>query len=54
MGRNKMENKKNLQVTSVSYVHDPEAAEKWFEIYVEILKKQLIKSVVENGTRPPL
>lgn len=53
MGRKRLQNKKDIQVTSVSYVHDPEAATKWFEVYVEILKKQLIKSVANNGTRPP-
>ncbi|MBN6187952.1 hypothetical protein JQN58_13830 [Aneurinibacillus sp. BA2021] len=30
-------------VRSVSYVHDPEAAQKWFEIYIDLIKQTLLK-----------
>ncbi|WP_369902419.1 hypothetical protein [Bacillus manliponensis] len=26
-----------LQLRSISYIHDPDAAKKWFEVYVELL-----------------
>ncbi|KAA1186174.1 hypothetical protein [Paenibacillus sp. B2(2019)] len=32
-----------LKIRSISYVHDPEAAQKWFEMYVEILTDGLIQ-----------
>ncbi|OMD73268.1 hypothetical protein BSK48_05205 [Paenibacillus odorifer] len=32
-----------LKIRSISYVHDPEAAQKWFELYVEILTDGLIQ-----------
>ena len=31
-----------LQITSISQIHDPLAARKWMELYVNLLKKQLI------------
>ncbi|SEB93461.1 hypothetical protein [Paenibacillus sp. GP183] len=34
-----------LKIASVSFVHDPEAAKKWFEIYVESIKEQLINEL---------
>ncbi|MEK4509686.1 hypothetical protein [Paenibacillus sp. FSL K6-2524] len=36
-------NDKKLKIRSISYVHDPEAAQKWFELYVEILTDGLIQ-----------
>lgn len=39
---------KEFQVTSVSYVHDPQAAEKWFEIYIEILKKAILENAEKS------
>ncbi|WP_175428325.1 hypothetical protein [Bacillus solimangrovi] len=38
-----MKRKREITLESISYVHDPEAAKKWFEIYIEIVKKQLLK-----------
>ena len=32
---------KSLKVKSISYVHSPEAAKKWFETYVELVLQQL-------------
>lgn len=34
---------KDLTVNSVSYVHDPDAARKWFDIIIEILKEEFEK-----------
>ncbi|KRF18646.1 hypothetical protein [Paenibacillus sp. Soil787] len=34
---------KKLKVRSLSYVNDPEAAQKWFELYVEILADRLVR-----------
>jgi hypothetical protein len=34
----------NLKMGSISYVHDPEAAQQWFEIYIEVLKQELLKT----------
>lgn len=31
-----------LQITSISQIHDPESARKWMELYVQLLKKKLI------------
>ena len=28
---------KKLQLRSISYIHDPEVAQKWFQLYVELL-----------------
>ncbi|MDR7319674.1 hypothetical protein [Brevibacillus nitrificans] len=33
---------RKLHVESVSFVHDPEAAEKWFQLLVEMLKERLV------------
>ncbi|MEK5021642.1 hypothetical protein MHI50_22070 [Bacillus sp. FSL K6-0277] len=32
-----MTKQKKLQLRSISYIHDPHAAEKWFQLYVELL-----------------
>lgn len=40
--------KKEITIESISYVNDPEAAQKWFEIYIEIVKKALIKELSQN------
>lgn len=34
--------KGNGRITSVQYVHDPEAAEKWMELFMEITKRQFL------------
>lgn len=36
---------KEIVIESISYVHDPDAAKEWFEVYLEIVKKALIKEV---------
>jgi hypothetical protein len=33
--------KNSFKVTSISYVHDPEGAKKWFDIYTDLLLDQL-------------
>ncbi|WP_200894645.1 hypothetical protein [Bacillus alveayuensis] len=38
----KQKSKKRCQVVSVQYVHDPEAAKEWMELYVEIVKKRVL------------
>ena len=43
--RQKNQMKTEPSIHSVSYVHDPEAAEKWFAIYVELIKKKLLELV---------
>ncbi|WP_191992006.1 hypothetical protein [Bacillus aerolatus] len=35
--------KKMIKTVSVSYVHDPEAAEKWFQIYMDLLLDEMKK-----------
>ncbi|MFD1738346.1 hypothetical protein ACFSCX_17625 [Bacillus salitolerans] len=37
-----MKNKK-LTIKSISYVHDPEAAKKWFDLYLNLVKEKLIQ-----------
>jgi len=34
-------NDNDLKVTSISYIDDAESAEKWFEIYMELLLEQM-------------
>ncbi|WP_260857079.1 hypothetical protein [Bacillus thuringiensis] len=43
-----MKKQKEITITSVSYVHDPESAQKWFEAYVEIVKQELMKAVEKD------
>ncbi|WP_170110138.1 hypothetical protein [Peribacillus acanthi] len=38
-----MKEKKTLTIKSISYVHDPEAAKKWFELYVNLVTEKLIQ-----------
>ncbi|MGY3372937.1 hypothetical protein [Bacillus toyonensis] len=40
-----MKKQKKITITSVSYVHEPESAQKWFEAYIEIVEKELIKVI---------
>ncbi|MCB5895960.1 MULTISPECIES: hypothetical protein [Bacillus cereus group] len=35
---------KKLQLRSISYIHDPEAAQKWFQLYVEFLVEVMKQS----------
>lgn len=37
-----------LTIQSVSCVHDPEAARKWMEIYVDLSKQELLKAKALN------
>lgn len=37
-----------LQITSISQIHDPNAARKWMELYVDLLKRQLIAEHVDE------
>ncbi|MEK4206437.1 hypothetical protein [Paenibacillus sp. FSL R10-2788] len=37
-----------LQISSISHIHDPLAARKWMELYVTLLKKQLITEHVDQ------
>lgn len=32
-------------VKSISYVHDPEAAQKWFEIFVELIQEEILRDL---------
>ncbi|SFQ82011.1 hypothetical protein SAMN04487920_106174 [Bacillus mycoides] len=40
-----MNKQKKIIITSVSYVHDPESAQKWFEAYIKIVEKELVKEI---------
>ncbi|MED4354319.1 hypothetical protein P9265_18670 [Schinkia azotoformans] len=40
-----MSKQKEITIHSISYVHDPDGAKKWFEIYIDIVKKQLLENV---------
>lgn len=35
-----------IKVTSISYIDDAESAEKWFEIYMELLLEQIKKDKI--------
>lgn len=37
--------KRKYQVVSVQYVHDPEAAKEWMELYVEMTKNSILNEV---------
>lgn len=39
----KKREKKELTIESISYIHDPDSAQEWFEIYLDIVKKELLK-----------
>lgn len=42
-------NNTEIKVTSISYIDDVESAEKWFEIYMELLLEQIKKDkILEN------
>ncbi|MGE7868013.1 MULTISPECIES: hypothetical protein [Bacillus cereus group] len=43
-----MKKQKKITITSVSYVHDPESAQKWFEAYVKIVEKELVKVIKKD------
>jgi hypothetical protein len=36
-----MKTKSEFRIRSISYVHNPDAAKEWFDIYVEILMKKM-------------
>jgi len=29
-------------ITSIQYIHDPDAAKEWMELFIEIIKKQFL------------
>jgi hypothetical protein len=33
----------NVTIKGISYIHDPEAAKKWFEFYINLVQEQLIQ-----------
>lgn len=35
--------KTKSRITSIQYVHDPEAAKEWMNLFMEITKKKLIE-----------
>ncbi|WP_345243228.1 hypothetical protein [Pontibacillus salipaludis] len=37
-------NNSKFKVASVQYVHDPEAMQDWFEVYIELFKEELISN----------
>jgi len=43
-----MNKQKKITITSVSYVHDPESAQKWFEAYIDIVEKELVKAIKKD------
>jgi hypothetical protein len=38
------EKKQKLKIASINYIHDPDAAEKWFNLYVQLIKEKIEKS----------
>lgn len=40
----------SLKITTISYVHDPDAAKKWFELYRDILMDQLMDKKQEEDS----
>ncbi|WP_197069762.1 hypothetical protein [Paenibacillus sp. FSL R5-0345] len=38
-----------LQISSITHIHDPLAARKWMELYINLLKKQLIANHVDQN-----
>lgn len=39
----KKQPKKEIEIETISYVHDPDAATKWFELYIELIKQEIVK-----------
>jgi hypothetical protein len=42
--------KQEVKIRSIQYVHDPEAAQKWFQIWVDIVREELLRSVNRSIT----
>lgn len=42
-------NDNELKVTSISYIDDAESAEKWFEIYMELLLEQMKRDKISES-----
>ncbi|MGW6190868.1 hypothetical protein ACWFRC_09060 [Bacillus cereus] len=40
-----MKKQKEITIKAVSYIHDPESARKWFEAYIKIVEKELVKAI---------
>ena len=51
---NQVAKQKQIQLRAISYIHDPNAAEKWFQLYaemcVEIMKQNDSKNQVDTHT----
>ena len=43
----KMKEMKKLTLGSVQYVHDPEAAQKWFDLYIECVKEKMLQKLLK-------
>jgi molybdopterin synthase catalytic subunit len=37
--------KNGNKITSIQYIHDPEAAKEWMNLFMEMTKEQFIESV---------
>ncbi|HDR6269964.1 TPA: hypothetical protein QCU37_003488 [Bacillus cereus] len=44
----KMKEMKKLTLGSVQYVHDSEAAQKWFDLYIECVKEKMLQETSKN------
>jgi len=38
-----------LHIESVSFIHDPDAAKQWFNLYVEIIKEGLLRKSMKKS-----
>ncbi|UTW70214.1 hypothetical protein KHA80_06235 [Anaerobacillus sp. HL2] len=47
----KKSKEKEIVIESISYVHDPDAAKEWFNVYLEIVKKALINEVAKQNQK---
>ncbi len=36
------------RITSIQYIHDPDAAKEWMGVFMELTKKQFIHSVTKD------
>lgn len=47
----KKSKEKEIVIESISYIHDPNAAKEWFDIYLDIVKKALVKEVAKQNQK---
>lgn len=45
-----MKRKKSM-ITSIQYVHDPDAAQEWLELLMEITKKNFLEQVLNKNEK---